>query len=458
MEFHPASFRDRDARVFLHQGELYRGITTSYKPQLDALVNSGLAAQLIGSGKLISFEVVTQPVNFEHPYESLLKADNIPFISYPYEWSFSQLKDAALLTLDIQLAALEKGMSLKDASAYNVQFLHQRPVFIDLSSFEPYENDKPWGAYGQFCRHFLAPLLLMSKTHIDTHRFLLAFIDGIPLPLASRLLPFRTRFSFFVLMHIHLHAQAQTRYAQAERGTQAKTVKMPLHNLKAMLHSLKSHIENLSWKPKGTWADYYEDDKNNYQASAFESKKTTIAAWIAELKPQTVWDLGANTGVFSRIAAQSGAFTLSMDIDPSAVELHYQSLGQNGGLHILPLVLDLTQPSPAMGWANQERQTLAARGKADLLMALALVHHLCIGNNLRFEQLAEFMAELTTYLIIEFVPKSDSQVQRLLATRKDIFEDYTQTEFEEAFQQHFTILQKKQIENAERVLYLLGKK
>lgn len=453
-DFHPASFRDKDGRIFSVGGELYRGLSAQYLVHYEKLKASGLYDSLIRSGRLISGEEVTLPQVESSNYPVLLKPEKIPYISYPYEWSFSQYKDAALLTLLIQMEALEKGMTLKDASAYNIQFLHNKPVLIDVSSFEIYEQDTPWVAYGQFCRHFLAPLLLMSRSSIETNRFMQAFIDGIPLPLASELLPYSTRFSPFILMNIHLHAKSQKRYENAEEGKKASTVKMPLMNLKGMIDGMIRFIRKLSWNPEGTWKNYYQIDQNNYQTDAFIAKKQTISQWIEAIQPQSVWDLGGNTGIFSRLASEKGIFTICFDIDPAAVEVNYTEVKKKKEKNILPLVMDLTQPSPSIGWANRERQSMTERGKPGLVMALALIHHLSISNNLPFENTAEWLASFAPYLLIEFVPKSDSQVQKLLSTRKDIFDGYTEEHFEKTYSQYFNLKHKVKIQDSERTLYL----
>ncbi|MBX7241021.1 MAG: class I SAM-dependent methyltransferase [Bacteroidia bacterium] len=456
--FHPASFRDKDGRVFSVEGQLYRGLSPQYLVHYEKLMNSGLYDSLVKSGKLLPATAVQLPKAAVTDYPVVLRPEIIPYISYPYEWSFSQYKDAALTTLAIQMEALEKGLILKDASAYNIQFYHHKAVLIDISSFEIYEQDTPWIAYGQFCRHFLAPLLLMSRAGIETHRFMQTFIDGIPLPLTSKLLPFSTWFSPFILMNIHLHAKSQKRYEHSEEGKRASTVKMPLMNLKGMIDGMIRFIRNLSWNPEGTWKNYYEANQNNYQSAAFLSKKNTISEWIEAIKPGSVWDLGGNTGFFSRIASGKGIFTVCFDIDPAAVEVNYAEVKKQKEKHILPLVMDLTQPSPSIGWANTERQSMTERGKPDVVMALALIHHLSISNNLPFSHTAKWFASIAPHLIIEFVPKTDSQVQKLLATRKDIFDYYNEADFEKTFGQYFHLKNKVRIPDSERTLYLWSEK
>lgn len=457
-DFHPASFRDPDGRVFLYQNVLYRGISNQYLPHYQALASSGLLTQLQTKGQLIPHQVVANIPTLSDGFACVLQPTPLPFVSYPYEWSFAQYKAAALLTLHVQMQALEKGMTLKDASAYNVQFYKGKALLIDTTSFEIYTPDSPWVAYGQFCRHFLAPLLLMTKGHIDTHRMMQAYIDGLPLMMTSKLLPLRTWFSPFIWMHIHLHAKTQQNYANAEKGKASKAVKMPLNHLKGLIDSMINFIEKLEWAPEGTWKNYYSAN-NNYKEVAFDAKKAVIQRWMQQVPAKIVWDIGGNTGVFSHIWAKNpDIFTVCFDIDPAAVMLHYEKTQQDKIENVLPLLMDITQPSPAIGWANGERQTLTERGKPDVVMALALVHHLAIGNNVPLEKIAALFATYAPYLIIEFVPKSDSQVQKLLLTRKDIFDTYNIYGFEQAFFAYFDLIEKIPLEGAEREMYLFKRK
>jgi hypothetical protein len=451
----PASFRDPSGFVFRQDGSIYRQINATYKEDYDHLIDCGLCKALVEAGLLIRHEEVAfERARPEIAYK-LVKPEPVPFISHPYEWSFSQLKDAALTTLHIQRKALDFGMSLKDCSAYNIQFMKGKPVFIDTLSFEKYREGKPWVAYRQFCQHFLAPLALMSHRDVRLGQLSRVHLDGVPLDLASRLLPCRTRLTFSLLFHIHLHAKSQSRYA--DRRIDTKRHKVGRLGLIGIVDSLQSALKKLRWHAGGTeWGEYYQD--TNYFAEAFEHKRQIVAEFLDRIRPKNVWDIGANTGIFSRIASQRGIPTISFDIDPSAVERNYLECRQRGETDILPLLLDLTNPSPSIGWANQERASLTDRGPADTGLALALVHHLAISNNVPLVKIAEFLAGICHRLIIEFVPKSDSQVQRLLATREDIFASYEQGAFEGDFRQYFAIQQSTRIRDSERTLYLMEKR
>jgi hypothetical protein len=439
---------------------------------------SGLYARLVKNGRLVAHQEVELPAHEPDLAYRVIQPELVPFISYPYEWSFSQLKDAALLTLSIQKSALKADMSLKDASAYNIQFLRGKPVLIDTLSFEIYQEGQPWVAYRQFCQHFLAPLALMAYRDVRLSQLLRLYIDGVPLDLASSLLPLRARLNAGLFMHIFLHAGAQKRYSQSEGGTHSaggtgsagatgngggekkpgvSAGGMSRTALLGLIDSLEGTVRKLVWQPAGTeWGSYY--DATNYTDRAFESKAETIKKLLAVIQPHTVWDLGANTGVFSRLAADQGITTVSFDIDSVAVEKNYLQVKHKQETALLPLVLDLTNPSPALGWGNQERSAWLERGPVDLILALALVHHLAISNNVPLPDVAALFAQQGRHLIIEFVPKEDSQVRRLLATRKDIFPNYTRAGFEAAFQPFFHIREAHSVEDSQRVLYWMERK
>jgi hypothetical protein len=418
-------------------------------------MSSGLYKSLIDEGLLVPHEEVDiEPAEPDKAYK-IIRPELVEFISYPYEWCFSQLKDAALTTLLIQKKALESGMSLKDSSAYNIQFRKGKPVFIDTLSFEVYQEGRPWVAYRQFCQHFLAPLALMSYKDIRLNQLLRIYIDGIPLDLASALLPFLTRFNYALLLHLHLHAGSQRRYAEKQINT--RRMKVSRLGLSGLIDSVRSAVKDLKWQPGGTeWAEYYGD--TNYTAAAFEHKKQVVARFLAAVKPGKVWDLGANDGLFSRLAGAEGMQVISFDIDPAAVEKNYLECRKAGETNILPLVIDLTNPSPAIGWQNRERESFMERGPVDTVLALALVHHLAISNNVPLASLAEFFSGLSKSLIIEFIPKTDSQVQRLLVSREDIFPDYTQPAFEHEFGKYFTVENSIAINDSDRTLYLMRRR
>jgi ribosomal protein L11 methylase PrmA len=450
----PSSFRDPNGFLFRRNGRLYRQVNDIYRADYKQLMESGLYRDLTEKGLLVRHEETSEP-QMSGGGSLVIQPETIPFISYAYEWSFSQLQDAAMATLSIEKKALEHGMSLKDASAYNIQFRGSRPVLIDTISFEQYREGEPWVAYRQFCQHFLAPLALMSHTDVRLSQLLRVNIDGIPLDLASHLLPSKTHLNLGLATHIHLHAQAQHKYADKQAKPSGR--KMSRVAFLGIIDNLESTTKKLSWKPEGTeWGDYYS--ATNYTDTSLEHKAQLVAEYLERVSPKTVWDLGANTGRFSRIAADRGIPTVAFDIDPAAVELNYLHCRKRDEKSMLPLLSDLTNPSPAIGWENRERQSLIERGPCDTAMALALIHHLAIGNNLPFDRIVDFLAGICRTLVIEFVPKSDSQVQRLLATREDIFPGYTQAGFEQAFSSRFAVLASSPVRDSQRTIYLMERR
>lgn len=449
-----ASFRDPSGFMFQEAGVWLRQVNERYRADYELLFSSGLYAELVAAKRLIPHEELPD----REGAWKVLRPRQIETLSYPYEWSFSQLKDAALATLAIQASALAKGMSLKDATAYNIQFLDGRPVFIDTLSFERLEEGRPWVAYRQFCQHFLAPLALMAKTDIRLSQLSRVHIDGVPLDLAVALLPWSTRLSFGLGLHLHAHAAAQKKHgggSDAPASLPAKSAAFSKTAFLATIDSLQSAVQALDWQPAGTeWADYYERN-NNYGDSGLQEKEKAVGAMLDALAPKTVWDLGANTGRMSRLAAVRGANVVAWDIDPACVEANWRQVVRAGETNVLPLLQDLTNPSGGIGWAGRERMSVAERGPVDVVMALGLIHHLAISNNVPLQRIAAFLAELGRAVILEFVPKEDSQVVKLLATREDIFPAYNRAGFEAACAQHFSVEAAVEIPGTCRTLYRL---
>lgn len=416
------------------------------------LMRTGLYKQLVDSELLIPHSESSEPPFLIESCSLVIEPRKIPFISYPYEWCFSQLKDAALLTLEIQETALKYGMSLKDASVYNVQYYMGKPVFIDTLSFEKYKEGEPWIAYRQFCEHFLAPLVLMKNKDVRLNQLLKANIDGIPMDLVAKLLPLGSKFSFSIFSHIVAHAKSQKHFESKQ--IQQSNYSMSKFQHRAMIDGLKSFIAKLNWMPKGfEWGDYYKD--TNYSDESAGHKRDIIASYLAQTPPGFVIDIGGNIGTYSRLASAIGRETLCIDIDPAAIEKNYLVGKKEKEINLLPLIMDITNPSPGIGWANQERHPFFERSNAETIMVLALIHHLAISNNVPLQKISDVFSLMCNYCIIEWVPKEDSQVQRLLSTRKDIFPEYTQEYFEESFKQNFEIIERKQINKSLRVLYLI---
>jgi ribosomal protein L11 methylase PrmA len=454
----PGSYRDPGGFVYRRDGILYRQIGPTLVDEWDAFVSSGLAAKLVASGKLIGFEAADLSLAATPDAAAIIHPEPIDFISYPFEWTFGELKDAALLTLDIELEALAAGWTLKDASAYNIQFQGAKPILIDSLSFEVHEDGVPWVAYRQFCEHFLAPLAVMSRRDIRLSSLLRADPDGIPLDLAKGLVPWRTRLDFGLLSHLHLHANAQVRHAgDDDEGAAAKKARISRSRLVALITNLRSTVAKLDWKPGGTeWSDYADNTSYNDRATA--AKERLVGEYVGRAEGPEVWDLGANTGRYSRIAASHGKRVLAWDIDPAAAERNYRQLKGEGRGDILPLILDIANPSPGIGWANEERPSLLTRAKPDAILALALVHHLAISRNVPLPMLMDLFARLTPWAVVEFVPKADPMVRHLLATRRDVFPDYTLEGFRAAAEGPFVIEAETPIEDSPRTLFLLRRR
>ena len=447
MDKSPSSYKDPDGFVYSQDNEIFRQVNFSYRENYDLLFSSGLYGQLTGEKFLIEHsEVALQPGAYR-----TLKPSRIPFVSYPYEWCFEQLRDAALLTLEIEKKALEKGMSLKDACGYNVQFMGASPVFIDTLSFEKYTEGPPWTAYGQFCSSFLAPLCLMSYKDARMGKMQEQYAEGIPLDLAAKLLPFTSRLNPGIMAHIHMHSASRAKYAD-RRDVDLKTMKVSKFGLFALLDSLASTVRGLKPPAAPTqWEDYY--DATNYSGEGFQDKKNAVLSMLeAAGKQELTWDLGANEGIFSRLASGVSGYTVAFDNDHNSVAGNYRQASAEKDSGLLPLVFDIANPSPAIGWENRERMTIKERGPAGCVLALAIVHHLAITSNLPLDRIASFLGDTAKNLIIEFVPREDSQVKRLLFSREDIFSGYGRENFIRAFEKDFEIIKTHKIAGSGRTL------
>jgi len=453
-----SSFKDPSGFVFEREGIIYRQINQCYKDNYDMLMNSGLYERLVKSGKLIAHEETESFASQIGAYK-VLKPRQVPFISYPYEWCFGQLKDAALLTLRTQKEALSLGMNLKDATAFNVQFIGSQPIFIDTLSFEKYREGEPWVAYKQFCEHFLAPLALYAYTDNRLNKLSLVNIDGVPLDLAAKLLPLSAKFKPAIFLHIILHAKSQSRYAGSSLQS-AKKSNFSKNAFLGLLDNLENFIKNLKWQGgKTVWTDYYDQEKCvSYDDAALTTKKELVVEYLDLIGTKKLWDVGANAGLFSRLAAEKNISVISMDYDSTVIEQAYLRAKQQKNDKILSLVVDIVNPTPFIGWHNRERNSICSRSLPDTVLALALIHHLAIGKNLPFFMIAGFFADISDNLIIEFVPKEDKQTQLLLQSREDIFEYYTIENFEFEFEKYFEIKAKKAITSSKRFLYLMRKK
>ena len=459
----PGSYRDPSGFVFRRDGVLYRQVNTVFAAEWAAFESSGLHAALVAAGVLVADHPAAIELAPEPDALAVIRPDEVGFISHPFEWSFSQLKDAALLTLRAQAMATEHGMTLRDASAYNVQFHAGRPILIDTLSFEPARAGEPWKPYRQFCEHFLAPLALMAHRDGRMGQLLRTWFDGIPLDLASELLPRRTRFSPGLAAHVHLHARAQQRHAgdtDAPQRAAPKGVTMSDTRREALLDHLRRTVEGLHLPAHGTqWADYA--DQTSYSAVGTASKEAIVQRMLEAVAAEggrRAWDVGANTGRYSAIAAAAGFEVIALDGDWAAVERDYLKLRAAGETRIMPLLADIADPPPGIGWANAERASLLERANADVAVSLALVHHVAIGRNVPLPMIAELHGRLAPHVIIEWVPKEDPMVRHLLSAREDVFPGYTIEGFREAFAQPFEIVEEAPIEDSKRILFRMRRR
>ncbi|MBR0459933.1 MAG: class I SAM-dependent methyltransferase [Victivallales bacterium] len=443
------SFRDPSGYVFWQDGQPYRRITRHGLRDWEKFVSTGLARTLLDQGQLVPYELLSG-----ENLNPLLKLEKLPFLSYPYEWSFGQLRDAAALTLSLARQALRHGMILKDATAFNIAFRDGRPIFMDHTSFMSYHENEPWCAYRQFVMHFLAPLALMSKVDLRCLGLFQRDIGGIPLDLASRLLPWWTRFSPMLLFHIHLHAAMEKRYS-SEQGDK-RQVRLSKERLDNLLASLADYVDGLSIPGQNTqWEDYYAN--TSYSDATFQAKKEAVEEFCQRVSPGTLVDLGANTGVFSELAAKHSRLVIAADIDPQAVEQLYR-LNRERVRNLQPILQDLSNPTPALGVFNEERMSFLQRCKGDAVLGLALIHHLRITCNWSLEQIARLFADIAPRALVEFVPADDVQAKRLMRGREEIYGDWTCENMLAAFQTRFTVERVTSLPGCGRTLMELCKK
>ena len=450
------SFRDPSGSVFIYKGDIYRSIFEPGAKDFEAARAAGIYSTLMKAGFLIHHNEINKNDLFPEGTVYCLNHPRLPFVSYPWEWCFSMLKDAALIHMNMMEMLLPQGFWLRDASAFNIQYDGKQLRFIDTLSIGKKTPDSPWVAYGQFCSHFLAPLVMAAYCDIRTLSLWRNYIDGFPLDLALKTLPFLRRYKPGILMHLTLHAHAQKTADKKEnigKSTSAKTVKISERGLLGLISSLRRTIEGISWKRfSKIWEDY--EDIRSYSSEDVSEKSDFVNKSVRQVKPKMVWDLGANTGEFSIIAASHGAFVVSIDSDPACTENLYQRIQQEKGLdHILPLTMDLANPSPGLGWDSDERMSLKDRGPADLILALALIHHLVFSCCIPVSLIAKWLSSLTYHLIIEFIPPTDPMVKKLLMNRGDDYLPYSYEEFKASFKTFFDLEDQMTLQNG-RMLFL----
>jgi hypothetical protein len=451
-----ASFRDPGGFVFRQDGVVYRCINNSYAEDYTQLMSSGLYKKLVNESLIISHEEQDDAAllsQIEGAYK-ILKPVQIPFISYPYEWCFGQLKEAALVTLKVAKYALDFDMVLKDAANRNIQFVNGKAQHIDTLSFERYSEGTPWLAYRQFCEHFLVPLTLMSNVDIRSNSWLMSFPDGFPLDLGAKMLNLRQVLNPWLAIHIYMHAKLQS--STPEQKVKSGTRKMSKREVQGLIDSLEQAVSSSNFTIKqSTWSDYYTT--NTYSEIATNSKQRIVGDFVHKCQPKIVWDLGANDGGYARTANPDKTFFVSIEQDPVCVEQNYRQCAKKAETYILPLVGNISHPSPGLGWDNVEFDSLIGRGPADCVLALGLIHHLVISNCAKLDQVSNLFKKIGKHVIVEFIPSDDQQVQRMLSNRwlRENPYSYSQDQFENIFQNDFKILAAETIEDSQRRLYLL---
>ncbi|MBS1935930.1 MAG: SAM-dependent methyltransferase, partial [Bacteroidetes bacterium] len=422
---HPASYKDPSGFIFQWNGKYYRQVNQHFSEDYETLMHSGLYTALIQKKLLIPHTELTENISGAPTCYKTLLPQQLSFISYIYEWGFEQIRDAALLTLSILKISIEHGMILKDATPFNVQFNDGKPVFIDTLSFEKYDEKKPWVAYRQFCECFLFPLYLDHYLQVDIQKILSNYLDGIPVAITAKLLPGKSRFNLGVWLHVFLQ-----NYVKQDAAAE---IKKQLNYSRQKLLNLVTHLESIITKLKpatsraSVWDNYYNE--TILSQDYLEEKKKIFYSFINTIAYNTALDAGANNGYFSKILSQNGAHITAIDYDVKCIDNLYVEIKKDNIKNILPLCIDITNPSAGVGFQNKERLSFADRFRSELVIALAVVHHLVLGKNIPLPDVASFLASLCAQkLIVEFVPVNDTKAQ-LLIQNKSQYHVYDENQF-----------------------------
>ena len=455
--FEPGSFRDPDTRVFHHDGSVFRALSARALGDWQRLAGTRFYTRHAQQGRLIGTRRIARrdhlPV-LDSRWAAVLEHARLPFVSYPYEWPFGMLQDAALLQLDLTLAALDEGMTLKDATPFNVQWIGAHPTFIDIGSFTAYEPGTPWTGYRQFCETYLYPLFLQAYRNVPFHPWLRGRLDGMRAEECRSFLSARDYLRAGVLTHVYLQARAQTRYEDT-----SVDVTQELHAagfgtalIRNNVARLRRTVAGLRWAPaRSTWSDYQRT--HSYEEPDLQRKKDFVSAVLRTRRWPLVWDVGCNTGVYSRLAAGHADYVLALDADHVVVEGLYRTLRAEAHANILPLLADVADPSPGLGWRGRERRTLVDRGAPDLLLCLALAHHVVIGRNVPLDEFIAWLASFEAEVVVEFVDRGDPMVERLLRNRRGQAIDYSRAAAEAALENRFQVVARAALESGTRTVY-----
>lgn len=460
--YEPGSYRDRDSRVFYdEQGSVCRAVSARALDEWCAVRKARFFQQGVENGCIVRTEQLSEmyaaQAQFADHWAGLLKHEAIPFVSYPFEWPFGMLQDAALLHLDLLADALKEDFTFKDGTAYNVQWKGVQPVFIDIVSFERFVAGQPWAGYRQFCQTFLYPLLLQSYKNIAFHPWLRGRLEGISPLECWNLMSFRDFFRRGIPSHVFLHAWLQSHHTldAPDTGQALSAAGFGKDLIHGNVQGLKRLVRGLRWSPaESAWSQYGE--ANSYSPADRQKKENFVRSTVHSRRWRLVWDVGCNTGIYSRIAAENSDYVIAIDADHLAVERLYQALKVEPDptrAPILPLVNNLLDLSGGVGWRGIERKALIDRGRPELTLCLALVHHLVIGHGVPLRDLLNWFADLQTNLLIEFITKEDLTVRQLLHGRRDNYLDYDQDVFERLLSERFDVISMDSLESGTRKLY-----
>jgi len=456
----PGSFRDPESRIFYAGGDVLRALSADGLADFEALRATKLFERFQADGRLVRTELIegTGAVPAEllpTGCAGVLRHERIPFVSYPYEWTFSMLKEAALLQLDLTLAALEEDMILKDSTPYNVQFRGAKPVFVDVGSFERLRDGEPWIGYRQFCMLYLYPLLLQAAKGVEFHPWLRGSINGITPAQMRGMVSFRDRFRRGFFLNVFMHAKLEARHADRGKEVKAEVKQAGFKKelIVANVRRMRKLVQSLKWDPpEGVWVAYGE--RNSYSDEDAERKDEFVREVVTAQRWNLTWDIGANNGRYSRIAAEGSQSVLAVDADQGPVELLHRTLHDEGDEQILTLTMNLADPSPSLGWRGLERRDLAARGKPDLVLALALIHHVTIAANVPVAEFVAWLASLGTSLVIEFPTREDPMVKKLLGPKREgLHPDYERVNFERVLADAFDVERRERSKSGTRLLY-----
>lgn len=453
----PGSFRDPLSQVFAGDSHVWRALTASALEDFERLAASAFFTAAVERGDIVATQRAEASA-VPGEWAAVLRHERIDPVSYPYEWSFEMLRDAARLQLALTRRALADSLITKDASSYNVQFVGARPVFIDVGSFERLRRGEPWSGYRQFCELFLDPLYVQALAGVPFQPLLRGSVDGIPPAVTKAILGGRGRLRKGVFTHVRLHARAERRYADADRErdvrAELKRAGFGPALIDAQLRNLERAVERLTWHEQGsTWSGYGE--RSHYSDADLDAKQALVASAVGAMAPRLVLDLGANDGRFSRAAVDAGAASVvAVDSDHLVVDRLYRQLREQDERRILPLVVDLADPSPAIGWRSRERPSFVTRVRPDLVLCLAVVHHLALTNNVPLPDIVAFLADFGAPLVVEFPHRDDVMARRLLARKRTgLFDAYDVVDWERALERRFEVAERLLLPSGTRTLF-----